>query len=285
MATNTTVLKKKKKKKWSVGDKIALGGAFIALLALFATLAPEDGFRDSLCRNEAGEWPGVSSFCGEEYIRINQEGAEAFLMHFYNQAGSGDAETAYTLTTEAYRATISPEDFQKLWENHAWADGRLNTYEIVIRHYKGEDVSSGAAQFKSGDIIHRKSKVTLQKVDGLIQFHRASDAQRTKGGHEKIEEYPRWKLNQAHSTYESPILDEQSTERRSATGFKAGGGLNVLCLLSPAASADSHITEDWARTPQGWIPTAVLTNPSEDGDDAQIAPCHARYGEQLPLWQ
>lgn len=285
------------KKKMTLAHKLTLAGVVVAFLSVAAGFLTfvlnNEGVRDAICRTNAGQWSGVSAYCGEGYVRITQEDAEAFLMHFYNQAGSGDSETAYALMTDARRSNITGQDFAEDWQDHAWAElveiepvheGPLNTYDIVIRHYQGDDVTEGAGQFGSGQIGFKRSKATLKQVDGIIQLHRWSDAQWTLEGNEKIEKYPRWRLTQLHGTYESPILDDESTQRRTRNIFKEGGGLNVLCLLSLTDSVDSRITEDWARTPQGWIPADVLT-PTEQEDDLEIPQCHARYGERHPLWQ
>jgi hypothetical protein len=235
-----------------------------------------------VCRNIADGPRGLSFFCGDKYARVEQDEAEKFLMLFYGRAGGPDPGRAYELLTDAERQRVSGDSFAQGWEDVAGAEllgieptDRHNAYEVTVRHYEAEDTPK---PLPPGQVVVRRSEVELRKLGGVVQLEKASSPDRVaveRDGHTyplHDHRYPRAELLRQHGTFREP----STTSGHPAafdTEFRVGGILSVLCTLSPPDSAQSFMTEDWVRTPQGWIPAAVLSAP-----DGFAPTCDPRYG-------
>jgi hypothetical protein len=260
-------------RKWKIGGLATL----ITLACTVLTLMVAPGVREALCRSVA-DWPTpLPFFCGDEYVRVDQGEAEKFLMRFYGRASGADPRRAHEMLTDAERQRVPVEAFAQRWQDRAWAeltgieptgDDRFNTYRVLVRHYEGQET---AGMLTTGAVVVRSSEVTLRKTGGAVLLEHESEPQRQ--GIDLDHRYPRAELLREHGTYLEASPDSQPAV--FAEELTVNGRLNVLCTLPPPdpAQAPPFVTEDWVRTPQGWIPAAVLSTP-----DGPAPACDPRYG-------
>jgi hypothetical protein len=227
----------------------ALGGFIVLMYG-------NDAVHHSVCDNVPTTL-NRTILCPDEFRIVDRAQAVATVQTYYGRVSGATPEAAYRLIGGGLKADQTREQFVGEWQDSLWAEvlevhkaPGFNEYRIKFRNYV-KTAALGKTRVP-GKVVTWQVDLELSHAGHRVLVIDQNDLQRAD---QSPQAFPRVRLMAASATYRAPRFS--SPTQALPSDFKVGGRLILLCT-GARDDAVSSADEEWARTPQAWLPVNAL---------------------------